>query len=71
LSWDDRVAGTMRVVLAQGCEPLILAEVAAMAVEELYGKDLEKIRKGLAELWPAPWSGEHEKLAQMILANIK
>ena len=71
LSWDDRVTGAMRVVLAQGLKPLILAEGAALATEELYGRDQEKIRKGLAELWPAPWTDEHEKLTQMILANIK
>ena len=71
LSWDDRVTGAMRVVLDQGYKPLILAEGAALAAEELYGRDHEKIRNGLASLWPAPWSDEHEMLTKMIVANIK
>ncbi len=71
ISWEDRVIGTMRVVLSQGYEPLILAEGAALAVEEQFGKDTEGIRNGLAELWPSPWTAEHEKLFQMITANIK
>lgn len=71
LSWDDRVTGAMRVVLAQGCEPLILAEGAALATEELYGRDHEKIRNGLAQLWPVPWTDEHDKLMRMIVVNIK
>jgi mannitol-1-phosphate/altronate dehydrogenase len=71
LSWEDRVTGAMRVVLDQGYEPLILAEGAALATEELYGRDTDKIRTGLASLWPAPWSDEHEKLTKMIVANIK
>ena len=71
LSWDDRVTGAMRIVLAQGYEPLILAGGAALAAEDLYGRDPEKIRNGLAELWPAPWTDEHEKLIKMIVANIK
>ena len=71
LSWDDRVTGAMRVVLAQSCEPLILAEGAALATEELYGRGHEEIRNGLAQLWPVPWTDEHEKLMRMIVVNIK
>jgi hypothetical protein len=67
LNWDDRVTGAMRVVLAQGYEPLILAEGAALAAEELFGRNPATIKKGLAELWPAPWTDEHEKLFQLIV----
>ncbi len=66
LGWDDRVIGTMRLVLSRGIEPLILAEGAAMAVKELFGSNPEEIKDGLSKLWPAPWSGEHEKLFQLI-----
>jgi len=66
LSWDDRVTGTMRLVLSQGMEPLILAEGAVLAAAELFGRSPEKIKDGLSKLWPAPWSGEHEKLFQLI-----
>ncbi|MHB9139049.1 MAG: mannitol dehydrogenase family protein, partial [Victivallaceae bacterium] len=71
ISWDDRVIGTMRVVLSQGCEPLMLAEGAAMAAEEQFGKETEAIRNKLAELWPSPWTAEHERLFKLIAANIK
>jgi mannitol-1-phosphate 5-dehydrogenase len=71
LSWDDRITGTMRLVLAQGGEPLILAEGAALAAAELYGDASESIRNGLVNLWPSPWTGEHEKLIQAILAKVK
>ena len=35
------------------------------------GVDPEKIKNGLVELWPVPWSDEHEELKRLILANIK
>ena len=51
LGWDDRVVGTMRLVISQGLEPALLAEGAALAARDLFGNDIEKIRDGLESLW--------------------
>jgi mannitol-1-phosphate 5-dehydrogenase len=70
LSWNDRIIGTMRLVLQQGIKPVILAEGAALAATELFGKDNDKIKCGLLELWPSPWSDEHENLFKLISDKI-
>ncbi|MFA7232120.1 MAG: hypothetical protein WC071_12690, partial [Victivallaceae bacterium] len=62
LSWNDRVIGAMRLVLEQGIEPKILSEGAKSAVSSLFGNSRADIRNGLNQLWPTPWSKEHEKL---------
>jgi hypothetical protein len=51
LSWDDRVIGTLRVVLGQGLCPRVFAEGAALAASQLFGNDAGKIRSGLEALW--------------------
>ena len=51
LSWDDRSIGAMRLVLNQEIEPNVLAEGAALAAQNLFGNDPEKIRTGLESLW--------------------
>jgi mannitol-1-phosphate 5-dehydrogenase len=66
LSWNDRVVGTMRVVLGQGIKPSNIAYGAVLGSIEQFGDDIEKIRKGLAELWPAPWDSEHDEVFAMI-----
>jgi hypothetical protein len=68
LSWEDRVIGTMRVILSQGETPKNFAVGAALAAKELAGTgDMEAIRKALAELWPQPWGNEHETLFELII----
>ncbi len=61
LGWDDRVVGTMRLALFQGLEPALLAEGAALAVRDLFGNDIEKIRDGLEALW-SRWNEEAEQV---------
>lgn len=51
LSWDDRVVGTMRLVLSQGLQPLNFAKGALLAAQKEFGRDTEAIRKGLEGLW--------------------
>jgi hypothetical protein len=51
LSWDDRMTGTMRLVLRQGIQPAVFAEGAALAAQNLFGNDIKKIREGLESLW--------------------
>jgi mannitol-1-phosphate 5-dehydrogenase len=64
LSWDDRVIGTMRVVMSQGYTPANFADGAKLAAAEFAeGAD---VRAKLAELWPKPWSDEHEALCKLI-----
>ncbi|QHI68525.1 mannitol dehydrogenase family protein [Tichowtungia aerotolerans] len=57
LSWDDRLIGTMRVVLSQDVFPNVFAEGAAKAAVHLFGKDVEKIRAGFEALWGV-WNEE-------------
>ena len=64
LSWDDRVIGTMRLVLSQGIEPVNFAAGAKLAAAEWAAG--EDVRAKLAALWPQPWGPEHEKLASLM-----
>ena len=57
LSWDDRMIGTMRLVLGQGLSPDIFAEGAVLAARNLFGDDAEKIYAGLESIWGA-WTEE-------------
>ena len=64
LSWEDRVIGTMRLVLAQGGVPVNFAKGAKLAAAEFAeGGD---VKAKLAELWPAPWGAEHDALYALI-----
>lgn len=67
LGWEDRVVGTMRLVLEQGVEPERIAVTAKHAGVELFGDDEQQIAAGLAELWPSPWTDEHQKILDLIL----
>ncbi len=51
LSWDDRMIGTMRLVLNQGFSPVVFSESAALAARNLFGDDPEKIYNGLETIW--------------------
>lgn len=66
LSWNDRVVGTMRVALSQGVKPAHIAYGAVLGSIEHFGDDIEKIRKGLSALWPAPWGSEHDSVFNLI-----
>jgi hypothetical protein len=70
LSWDDRVIGTMRLVLSQGLAPVVFAEGAALAAIELFGNDVEKIRFGLETLWGA-WNEEAAQVWLQIAPHVK
>ncbi|NOY75034.1 MAG: hypothetical protein GXP32_04495 [Kiritimatiellaeota bacterium] len=65
LSWDDRVIGTMRLALSQEVEPARIAECAKIAAKELFGKEANQ-QKGFGELWPSPWTDEHQKVLDLI-----
>ncbi len=69
LGWDDRIIGTMRLVLSQGFKPIELSHGAAIAANKLFGSDTCEIRKGFEKLWPTPWTEEHEKILYMILSK--
>ncbi len=71
LGWDDRVIGTMRMILSQGCSPEIFAEGAALALKAWKPEaDQAQAKEALAALWPAPWGNEHETLWQLIAKNL-
>ncbi|MCK5844257.1 MAG: hypothetical protein KAG97_06080 [Victivallales bacterium] len=65
LSWDDRVVGTMRLAISQGVTPARIAECAKAASSELFGADADQ-RAKFAELWPSPWTDEHETVLNLI-----
>ena len=64
LSWDDRVIGTMRIIMSQGVVPATFAEGAKIAAEEWAAG--EDVKAKLAALWPQPWGEEHDKLCALM-----
>ncbi len=66
MGWDDRLVGTMRVVLSQGVRPETVAVGARIAARRLWGESPDAVRNGCAALWPAPWSEEHERILALI-----
>jgi hypothetical protein len=70
LSWDDRVTGTMRLVLKQGLQPAVFAEGAALAAQNLFGNDAGKICAGLEILWGV-WNEEATRLRLQIASQLK
>lgn len=69
LAWEDRVIGTMRLVLSQNETPLIFAKGAALAAKEEFGDDPAKVKAGLQELW-AQWNDEAEAVWLLIEKNL-
>ena len=69
LSWEDRVVGTMRLILSQGEKPMVFAKGAALAAKEEFGSDATAVKKGLAELW-GQWNEEAEQVWQLIEKNL-
>ncbi len=69
LGWDDRIIGTMRVVVSQGFNPTELSKGASFAAKRLFGPDICEVRKGFEKLWPTPWTGKHENVLEMILSS--
>ena len=64
LSWDDRVIGTMRLILSQGITPVSFAKGARLAaLEWAAGED---VKTKLAGLWPQPWGREHDELCRLM-----
>ena len=64
LSWDDRVIGTMRLILSQGITPVSFAKGARLAaLEWAAGEDVKTKRAGL---WPQPWGREHDELCRLM-----
>ncbi len=68
LGWNDRIIGTMRVVLEQGIQPEIITRGAKLAAIELFDADPLLIKTGLEGIWPSPWRAEQEKLFQLIIS---
>ena len=70
LAWEDRVIGSMRLVLSQGFVPEVFARGAALAAKEEFGSDPAAVRAGLAALWPQPWGEEAEKVWLLVKKNL-
>jgi mannitol-1-phosphate/altronate dehydrogenase len=71
LSWDDRVIGTMRVVLSQDVEPAVLRESALLAVAEEFGSNPAQAEKGLRSLWNGAPETEQDKVLDFIFKKVK
>lgn len=69
LSWEDRVIGTMRLILSQDEVPAIFAKGAALAAKEQFGNDAAAVKAGLQALWPE-WNCEAEKVFSLIEKNL-
>ena len=69
LSWEDRVVGTMRLVLSQNETPRVFAKGAALAAKEEVGSDPAAVKAGLQELW-GKWDDEAQKVWALIEKNL-
>ena len=69
LSWEDRVVGTMRLVLSQNETPRVFAKGAALAAKEEFGSDPAAVKAGLQELW-GKWDDEAQKVWALIEKNL-
>ncbi|MDD5699227.1 MAG: hypothetical protein PHH77_11475 [Victivallaceae bacterium] len=67
LAWDDRVIGTIRLVLNQGLKPLLLRESALLAAAEEFGPDEDKIKNGLRALWVKAPEDEQKEVLDFLL----
>jgi len=66
LGWDDRIVGTMRVVVSQGFQPVELSRGASIATRKLLGSDTAKFRAGFEKIWPGSWTNEQEGIFKLI-----
>ena len=71
LSWDDRVIGTMRVVMGQGVGPAILRDGAILAITEEFGTDEEQAKAGLRALWTDAPETEQKAVLDFIFKKVK
>jgi len=71
LSWNDRVIGTIRAVMSQGIEALIIREGALLAIAEEFGVDKDKAKYGLRALWSGAPEAEQEAVLDFIFKKVK
>ena len=71
LSWDDRAIGTIRVVMGQGIEALILREGALLAIADEFGKDENAAKCGLKALWSGVPEAEQKAVLDFIFKKVK
>ncbi|MDD5728459.1 MAG: hypothetical protein PHV59_07855 [Victivallales bacterium] len=70
LSWDDRAIGTIRVVLNQGIEPVILREGALLAIAAEFGSGRDAAETGLRSLWTGVPEAEQNKVIDFIFKKV-
>lgn len=69
LGWDDRLVGTMRIVLNQGIQPVRYARGAGAAVRQLAREENSTPRQVMGSLWGAETGAGHiEALIQQAAA---
>jgi mannitol-1-phosphate 5-dehydrogenase len=70
LSWNDRVIGTMRVILSQGITPTKIASGAALAAKEQFGDNQNDIINGLKSFWNEGSEAEHQQIIDIISESL-
>lgn len=70
LSWNDRVIGTMRVILEQGVTPTKIASGAALAAKEQFGDNKDSIIQGLKSFWSEGSDEEHQQIINIISESL-
>ncbi len=71
LSWNDRVIGTIRMVMSQGIKPSVLKEGVVLAIAAEFGADEDKAKCGLRALWPEAPETEQEAVLDFIFKKVK
>ena len=71
LSWDDRVIGTIRLVMGQGIEAGILREGALLAIADEFGADKHRAEEGLRALWDGAPEAEQQAVLDFIFKKVK
>ena len=71
LSWDDRVIGSIRMVMSQGIEASILKEGALLAIANEFGADEDKAKYGLRALWAGVQKTEQDAVLDFIFKKIR
>ena len=69
LGWDDRLVGTMRLVLSQGISPQLYARGAAAAVRQLAAEEHVDARALLPSLWGGCEPKDHVTGVTELIAN--
>lgn len=70
LGWDDRLIGTMRMVMSQSITPVRYAEAAASAFRMLCAQEHSTAETLSSELWPAVPASVKDSVLALVLPSL-